>query len=105
GGTGRQDGRPTGAFVVIVYGILQRFGIGGLTVATIMAGVILLVLGIAQLGAAIKFIPHSVTIGFTAAIAVIIATQQIDAALGLTTGPLPAQVFERVSAYVAHGEH
>ena len=102
GGSRVQIGGPTGAFVVIVYGIVQRFGIDGLTVATIMAGLILLVLGIAQLGAAIKFIPHSVTIGFTAAIAVIIATQQVDAALGLTTGPLPAQVFERVSAYVAH---
>jgi SulP family sulfate permease len=102
GGSRVQIGGPTGAFVVIVYGIVQRFGTDGLTVATIMAGVILLVLGVAQLGAAIKFIPHSVTIGFTAAIAVVIATQQVDSALGLTTGALPAQIFERVGAYVEH---
>ena len=103
GGSRVQIGGPTGAFVVIVYGIVQRFGIDGLTVATIMAGIILLVLGVAQLGAAIKFIPHSVTIGFTTAIAVIIATQQVDSALGLQTGNLPAQVFERIGAYVDHG--
>jgi sulfate permease, SulP family len=99
GGSRVQIGGPTGAFVVIVYGIVQKYGVDGLTVATIMAGVILVILGVARLGTAIKFIPHSVTIGFTAGIALIIASQQIDTALGLKTGPLPAQVFERLAAY------
>jgi SulP family sulfate permease len=102
GGSRVQIGGPTGAFVVIVYGIIQKYGIDGLTVATVMAGVILVVLGVARLGTAIKFIPHSVTIGFTGAIAIIIAIQQIDTALGLKTGPLPAQVFERLAEYGKH---
>ncbi len=102
GGSRVQIGGPTGAFVVIVYGIVQKYGVDGLTVATIMAGVLLVVLGVARLGTAIKFIPHSVTIGFTAGIAIIIAAQQIDTALGLKTGPLPAQVFERLAEYGRH---
>ena len=99
GGSRVQIGGPTGAFVVIVYGIVQKYGVDGLTVATVMAGLILVILGVARLGSAIKFIPHSVTIGFTGAIALIIAIQQIDTALGLKTGPLPAQIFERVTVY------
>lgn len=102
GGSRVQIGGPTGAFVVIVYGIVQKYGVDGLTVATVMAGVILVILGVARLGTAIKFIPHSVTIGFTAGIAILIASQQIDAALGLKTGPLPAQVFERLAEYGRH---
>src|SRR5678815_1089166 len=99
GGSRVQIGGPTGAFVVIVYGIVQKYGVDGLTVATLMAGVILVVLGVARLGTAIKFIPHAVTIGFTGGIAVIIAIQQLDTAVGLKTGPLPAQVFERLAEY------
>jgi SulP family sulfate permease len=102
GGSRVQIGGPTGAFVVIVYGIVQKYGVDGLTVATIMAGVLLIILGVARLGTAIKFIPHSVTIGFTAGIAIIIAAQQIDTALGLRTGALPAQVFERLAEYGRH---
>jgi len=102
GGSRVQIGGPTGAFVVIVYGIVQKYGVDGLTVATLMAGVILVVLGVARLGTAIKFIPHAVTIGFTGGIAVIIAIQQLDTAVGLKTGPLPAQVFERFAEYTRH---
>jgi SulP family sulfate permease len=102
GGSRVQIGGPTGAFVVIVYGIVQKYGVDGLTVATVIAGVILVILGVARLGTAIKFIPHSVTIGFTAGIAILIASQQIDTALGLKTGPLPAQVFERLAEYGRH---
>jgi SulP family sulfate permease len=102
GGSRVQIGGPTGAFVVIVYGIVQKYGVDGLTVATLMAGVILVILGVARLGTAIKFIPHSVTIGFTAAIAILIAGQQIDTALGLKTGPLPAQIVERFAEYARH---
>ncbi|MDB4900551.1 MAG: sulfate transporter, partial [Gemmatimonadetes bacterium] len=65
GGSRVQIGGPTGAFVVIVYAIVQKYGIDGLTVATMMAGVILVVMGLGRLGGAIKYIPHPVTIGFT----------------------------------------
>jgi SulP family sulfate permease len=102
GGSRVQIGGPSGAFVVIVYGIVQKYGVDGLTVATLMAGVILVILGVARLGSAIKFIPHSVTTGFTAGIAILIASQQIDTALGLKTGPLPAQVFDRLAEYGRH---
>src|SRR5512142_524101 len=72
GGSRVQIGGPTGAFVVIVYAIVQKYGIDGLTVATLMAGVILVAMGFAKFGSVIKFIPHPLVIGFTSAIAVII---------------------------------
>src|ERR671912_1172162 len=68
GGSRVQIGGPTGAFIVIVYGIVQQYGYGGLAIATIMAGAMLIVLGLARLGTAIKFIPHPVITGFTSAI-------------------------------------
>jgi SulP family sulfate permease len=102
GGSRVQIGGPTGAFVVIVYSIVQKYGIDGLTVATIMAGCILVVLGIAKMGAMIKFIPHSVTIGFTAAIAVLIARQQVESALGLQTGIVSTQLVERLGSYAQY---
>src|SRR4026208_225992 len=77
GGSRVQIGGPTGAFVVIVYGIVQRYGIDGLIVATIMAGVILIILGVAKLGTVIRFIPHPVVVGFTSGIAVIIFSSQV----------------------------
>ena len=82
GGSRVQIGGPTGAFVVIVYGIVQRYGVDGLLAATLMAGVILLILGFARLGGAIKFIPFPVITGFTAAIGALIAVQQLRDALG-----------------------
>jgi SulP family sulfate permease len=99
GGSRVQIGGPTGAFVVIVYGIVQQYGMAGLTIATIMAGVILLALGFAKLGGAIKFIPYPVTAGFTTGIAVIIFTSQIKDFLGLTMGPLPESFVEKWMAY------
>ena len=75
GGSRVQIGGPTGAFVVIVYGIVQQYGVDGLLAATLMAGVILLILGLAKLGGAIKFIPFPVVTGFTAAIGALIAIQ------------------------------
>jgi sulfate permease, SulP family len=101
GGSRVQIGGPTGAFVVIVYGIVQRHGIDGLMVATMMAGGILIAMGLAKLGGAIKFIPHPLVVGFTGAIATIIAVQQLDTALGLRTAALPAEVVARVGAYAA----
>ncbi|HEY7235919.1 MAG TPA: sulfate permease [Gemmatimonadaceae bacterium] len=102
GGSRVQIGGPTGAFVVIVYGIVQRYGVGGLTAATLMAGVLLVAFGLARLGTAIRFIPHPLITGFTAGIAVIIATGEIKDSLGLQMGSVPADFVERVSAYRQH---
>jgi SulP family sulfate permease len=102
GGSRVQIGGPTGAFVVIVYGIVQRYGVGGLTVATLMAGVLLIVFGLAKLGSAIRFIPHPLITGFTAGIAVIIATGEIKDGLGLRMGPVPAEFVDRFQTYAAH---
>ncbi len=102
GGSRVQIGGPTGAFVVIVYGIVQRYGIEGLTVATLMAGVLLIGFGLARLGTAIKFIPFPVVTGFTSAIAMIIAVQQLRDALGLRLDRAPADVVDRLGVYAAH---
>jgi SulP family sulfate permease len=99
GGSRVQIGGPTGAFVVIVYGIVQQHGINGLLIATLMAGIILVAMGVARLGTVIKFIPYPVTIGFTAGIAIIIFTSQIRDVLGLTTGDLPADFIGKLGAY------
>jgi sulfate permease, SulP family len=101
GGSRVQIGGPTGAFVVIVYGIVQRYGIDGLVVATIMAGVILVILGVARLGAAIKFIPHPVIVGFTSGIAVIIFSSQVKDFLGLQMGAVPAEFIPKWRAFAA----
>jgi SulP family sulfate permease len=103
GGSRVQIGGPTGAFVVIVYGIVQEYGVEGLTIATIMAGIILVVLGVARLGTAIKFIPFPVTLGFTSGIAVVIFSSQVSDLLGLQLGgPAPAEFFEKWGAYFAN---
>ena len=99
GGSRVQIGGPTGAFVVIVYAIVQKYGIDGLTVATLMAGVILVVMGLARFGSAIKFIPHPLVIGFTSAIAVIIFSGEVKDFLGLRMGAVPAPFLEKWAAY------
>jgi len=98
GGSRVQIGGPTGAFVVIVYGIVQKYGVEGLTLATLMAGAILIGLGLARVGAAMRFVPHPLITGFTAGIAVIIASGQVKDALGLRMGDVPAEFFARWSA-------
>jgi SulP family sulfate permease len=102
GGSTVQIGGPTGAFVVIVYGIVQQFGYDGLAVATLMAGVILIALGLVRLGGAIKFIPYPVTTGFTSGIALIIASQQVKDVLGLRMGTVPAGFLPKWPAFAAH---
>ena len=86
GGSKVQIGGPTGAFIVIIYGIIQDYGISGLTVATLMAGVLLILLGVFKLGAVIKFIPYPIIVGFTSGIALTIFTTQIADIFGLQFG-------------------
>jgi SulP family sulfate permease len=102
GGSRVQIGGPTGAFVVIVYGIVQKYGVDGLLIATFMAGVILVGLGVARLGGAIKFIPFPVTTGFTSGIALIIFASQIKDFLGIRMGDVPADFLEKLGAYAAN---
>jgi sulfate permease, SulP family len=99
GGSRVQIGGPTGAFVVIVYGIVQKYGVDGLMVATLMAGLFLIGLGLARVGGAIKFIPFPVVTGFTSAIAVILMVQQLRDGLGLRLPSAPPDVVERLLAY------
>jgi SulP family sulfate permease len=102
GGSRVQIGGPTGAFVVVVYAIVQQHGIDGLLIATVMAGVILIALGLARLGSVIKFIPYPVTVGFTSGIAVIIFSGQVRDLLGLSMGEVPAHFVEKWAAYFTH---
>jgi len=102
GGSRVQIGGPTGAFVVIVYGIVQQYGIDGLLVATFMAGIILVAMGLLKFGAAIKFIPHPVVVGFTSGIAVIILSSQVKDFLGLRMGDVPAEFVEKWRAFAEH---
>jgi SulP family sulfate permease len=99
GGSRVQIGGPTGAFVVIVYGIVQKYGYNGLAVATMMAGAMLIMLGVARLGTAIKFIPYPVITGFTSAIALIIFSSQVKDFLGLRMGDVPADFIEKWAAF------
>ncbi len=99
GGSSVQIGGPTGAFIVIVYGIIQQHGVEGLAIATFMAGLILLLLGFLRLGGVIRFIPYPIIIGFTSGIAVTIFTTQIKDLFGLTTEALPGDFIGKWSVY------
>lgn len=102
GGSRVQIGGPTGAFVVIVYGIIQKYGVDGLTAATLMAGVILVVMGIAGFGSMISFIPHPLVTGFTSGIALIIFSGQVKDFFGLRMGPAPTSFVGKWDAYFEH---
>lgn len=102
GGSRVQIGGPTGAFIVIVYGIVQEHGMTGLTIATIMAGALLVLMGLLRLGIVIKFIPYPVIIGFTSGIATVIFLSQINDALGMGIQNLPADSLEKILAYINH---
>ena len=102
GGSRVQIGGPTGAFVVIVAGIVQQYGLDGLRVATLMAGAILILIGIARFGSAIKFIPFPVIVGFTSGVALIIFSSQIKDVLGLPLGDLPADCLHQWAVYARH---
>jgi SulP family sulfate permease len=100
GGSRVQIGGPTGAFVVIVAGIVARFGFSGLTLVTLMAGGMLVIMGVTGLGSAVKFIPRPVIIGFTNGIALLIASTQIKDFLGLRTGAVPSAFLPRMKVLV-----
>jgi SulP family sulfate permease len=100
GGSKVQIGGPTGAFIVIVYGIVQMYGLDGLMIATIMAGVILIIMGLVKLGTLIKFIPLPLITGFTSGIALIIFTTQIKDLLGLKIDSLPSEFLMKIPVYV-----
>ncbi len=102
GGSRVQIGGPTGAFIVIVYGIVQQYGVNGLIIATFLAGFMLILMGLARLGSIIKYIPHSLIVGFTSGIAVIIFSSQIKDFLGLKMGDVPADFIEKWNAYFHH---
>ena len=99
GGSRVQIGGPTGAFIVIVYGIAAQHGYAGLATATLMAGFAIIIMGIARFGAVIKFIPYPVTTGFTSGIAIIIFSSQIKDFFGLRMGSVPAEFIAKWGAY------
>ena len=102
GGSKVQIGGPTGAFIIIIYGIIQKFGMSGLTIATLMAGVFLILFGLLRLGTIIKYIPYPSVVGFTSGIAVTIFTTQIKDLFGLTMDTVPSDFIEKWIAYFQH---
>src|SRR5690554_5222117 len=102
GGSTVQIGGPTGAFIVIVYGIVEQYGVQGLAIATVLAGVMLLLMGALKLGSVIKFIPYPIIVGFTSGIALTIFSTQIKDLFGLTTPKLPSDFMEKWVIYFQH---
>jgi SulP family sulfate permease len=101
-GSSVQIGGPTGAFIVIVYGIIQNFGIEGLAIATVLAGVFLVLMGVLRLGTIINFIPYPIVVGFTSGIALTIFTTQVKDLLGMTLEKTPADF---VSKWIVYAQH
>lgn len=99
GGSSVQIGGPTGAFIIIVYGIIQQFGIEGLAIATVMAGIMLVLMGVCKLGTIIRFIPYPIIVGFTSGIALTIFTTQMKDLFGLTMDSVPADFISKWIAY------
>ena len=102
GGSRVQIGGPTGAFIVIVYGIVQQYGINGLIISTVLAGIILIIFGVLKLGTLLKFIPHPLIVGFTSGIALVIFSTQIKDALGLTITDLPSGFIKKWNVYISN---
>ena len=100
GGSKVQIGGPTGAFIIIIYGIIQQYGFEGLTIATLMAGVFLILFGVLHLGTIIKYIPYPIVVGFTSGIALTIFTTQIKDLFGLTMESVPSDFIEKWIAYI-----
>ena len=102
GGTSMQIGGPAGAFIVIVYGIVERYGVANLLIATASAGVLLFLMGLFRLGTVVRYVPVSVVIGFTNGIAVLIALSQVRDLLGLDIAKMPASFFGQINAMALH---
>ncbi|WP_269139872.1 SulP family inorganic anion transporter, partial [Streptococcus gallolyticus] len=102
GGSRVQIGGPTAAFVVIIYGIIAQYGMAGLTIATFLAGIMMIVMGLLHFGDLIKFIPKTITVGFTLGIAVGILVGQLKDFFGLSMGAVPAEFAEKMIAYAQH---
>lgn len=102
GGSRVQIGGPTGAFIVIVYGIINEYGMDGMIIATILAGVIMIGFGLLRLGTLLKFIPHPLIVGFTSGIALVIFSTQISNALGLTIADVPSSFIGKWGAYFSN---
>ena len=100
GGSKVQIGGPTGAFIIIIYGIIQQYGFEGLTIATLLAGVFLIMFGVLHLGTIIKYIPYPIVVGFTSGIALTIFTTQIKDLFGLTMASVPSDFVEKWIAYI-----
>ena len=99
GGSTVQIGGPTGAFIVIVYGIVEQYGVQGLAIATVLAGIMLVMMGVLKLGSIIKFVPYPIVVGFTSGIALTIFSTQIKDFFGLTTPKLPSGFIEKWGIY------
>src|SRR5580698_1571386 len=102
GGSKTQIGGPTGAFVVVIAGIVALHGVDGLFMCTVMAGVILIILGVTGMGTAVKYIPRPIVIGFTNGIAVLIASTQVKDFFGLTLDKVPGEFWQRIEAIAAN---
>ncbi|MGL5754246.1 MAG: SulP family inorganic anion transporter [Paraclostridium sp.] len=102
GGSKVQIGGPTGAFVVIVYGVVKTYGVTGLITATMMAGIILVVMGLLRFGSLIKYVPQTITVGFTSGIAVTLLTTQLKDFFGLEIKDVPAEFIEKIESYIHH---
>lgn len=102
GGSRVQIGGPTAAFVVLVYGIVQQHGVQGLILATLMAGVMLLVMGLCRLGSLIRYMPHAITVGFTCGIGVTLLIGQLKDFLGMQIASVPSETMEKLAVYAEH---
>ena len=102
GGSRVQIGGPTGAFIIILYGIIEQYGIDGLLISTMLAGVILIIFGLLKFGNLLKYFPNPLIVGFTSGIALVILSTQIKDALGLNIEKLPSEFFEKWMLYFEH---
>ena len=102
GGSSVQIGGPTGAFVVIVYGIIQQHGLNGLILSTFMAGILLIVMGLLKVGNAIRYVPESIVVGFTSGIGVTLLMTQVKDFLGLSIEKVPSEFIHKLISYLSH---
>lgn len=102
GGTKVQIGGPTGAFIVIIYGVIQQYGLNGLLIATIMTGIMLIIMGVVKLGSVIKFMPYPIIVGFTGGIAITIFSTQMNDLFGMGITGVPANFIEKWTCYANH---